>query len=148
MIEKFGWVMNILLRKITLGCICIFPSSLWCIRTVLSKEPGQILNSYLDQNFDKQLPEKNEIVMFSPHLLQSCFISYFDVEFIRIMSRKLPSSREEGEVSLIYSTKTHNLMFLLRNLLSSSEFNVSHQNLMFLFRIRFSSSEFIFSLQN
>ena len=146
MIGKFGWVMNILLRKITLGCICIFPSSLWCIRTVLSKEPGQILNSHLDQHFDQQLSKKHE---FLPSKFSDCIFSssYFDVEFIRILSRKLPSSREEGEVSLIYSTKTHNLMFLHRNLLSSAEFNVSHQNLMFLFRIRFSSSEFILSFQ-
>ena len=48
-------------------------------------------------------------------ILNFCLLYFwnFDVEFIRIMSRKLPSSREEGEVSLICSTKTQDLILLV-----------------------------------
>ena len=156
--------MDVLLRKITLGCICIHLQmscigtilSLWCIRMVLSKDPEKILNSHLDQ----QLPEILEILVFFvfshfPYFSNVDALYLFLHLFLHLYSLVLcicnslmfcicilPSSVFFTFWCWVYTHHVSEIAFQQRggrgviNLLNeNTQFNVPFQNLMFLFRI-------------
>ena len=93
-------------------CICILPSSLQenhLVKRFLTNVEESFGSNSWEIHF--ALLWMNPFVFLCWVLDCKCVLWYF--EFIRIMSRKLPSSREEGEVSLICSTKTQDLILLV-----------------------------------